>query len=149
MNTKFKKEIKNILKHGRKELKKTGGIQIKAYIFGDNETILTPVACSDNPLEKRLEIGRVRTISEASKAKCVVFLSDSFMNQNKTIHPSLDPNRKEVICLNGEDENGKFIITQEYVRRSNNRIRLGKIKSGRDDLGGLMVEEPFGVCKSD
>lgn len=146
MITKFNKEIKTILKHGRKELKETGNIITKAYIFGDDETIMTPVICSNDIKEKRLAIDRVRTISETSKAKCVVLIGDAYISHNG-IHPILDPDRKEVINIVGEDENGKFNVTQEYTRELNNKIRLGKIKSVRDKtMDGFLMEEPFGVC---
>jgi hypothetical protein len=151
MKTKFEKEVNKILKRGRKELKKTGTIKSKAYIFGDNRKAnVIPLFFSDHPIDKRLEIDRIRNIAREGKAKCVVLLSDAFMGQSNGIRPSLDPDRKEAICLIGEDEKGKFAVYQEYARNFNNKIKLGEITTGRNDgFEGLMIEEPFGVCSSD
>jgi len=56
MNTKFGNEINKVLKHGGKELKKTGTIKSKAYIFGDNRKVnVIPLFFSDHPIDKRLE----------------------------------------------------------------------------------------------
>ncbi len=148
MDTKFKKEIDKILKRSGKELKKTGAIKPKAYIFGDNRKVnVIPLLFSDDPRDKRLAVGHVRDIAKYHNAKCVVLISDSFYNERLEVRPSLDPFRKESIFLMGEDEKGKFAVAQEYARKFNNKIKLGKIVSDRiNEPYGVMIEEPFGVC---
>lgn len=151
MNTKFEKEINQILKRGSKELKKTGTIRPKAYIFGENGKVnVVPMFFSSNPIDKRLAIGKVRDRAKYHKAKCVVLINDSFVSPLEGIRPSLHPARKEAIILTSEDESGKLSIAQEYNRNSGNKIKLGKITAHRGKgLGGLFVEEPFGVDISD
>lgn len=147
MNSQFTNQVKKILKHGRKELKKTGNIQMKAYIFGsDSKVYVSPISWYDDPASKHLAISHVRNMAKFRNAECVVLLADTFMGKTGGIRPSLDPERKEAISLFGEDEKGKFVVHQEYTRNFNNKIKLGKIESGRACFGGLMAEEPFGVC---
>ena len=150
MKTQFEKEINQILKGGRKELKKTGTIEPKAYIFGDNGKVNVLPLFPNNSIDKRLAIAHVRDKAKYHKAKRVVFISDSFTGPLDGIRPSLHPFRKEAILLISEDELGKHTMRQEYGRNSGDKIKLGKITVDRDnDFKGLFIEESFGVINSD
>lgn len=150
MKTKFEKEVNEILKRGSKELKKTGTIKLKAYIFGANGKVnVLPFPSCNNSTDKRLAIGHVRDKAKYHKAKRVVLLGDSFISPPDGIRPRFHPFRKEAILLISEDELGKHTISQEYSRNSGNKIKLGKITVRGNDFKGLFIEEPFGVINSD
>ena len=69
----------------------------------------------------------IRKEAAEMDAEFVIYISDSWIIQQKEIEASLDPNKKEAITLNCQYEDRSFVTIQEYTRTDDNQIVLGDI----------------------
>lgn len=135
----FKEIADKIMDSAVKDLKDGHRISPQLFFFAeDGKRYALPMAWSDDQgkLQARAEAA---LLAKKLEAKRLIFLSDAFAGDINGPPPSQAPNRKEVLCLIGEDGNDTFGILQEYRRkRKGKRIKMGK-RIKLDDPRGLFT----------
>lgn len=123
MAEKIESEVKKIMKHELKFLKKRGVPPSAAYFHTPKgKFCLDHFDFRDKPKAIKL----LREIADECEATLVVTTAHALMSKFEG-SPSDPPYiRREVIFVYGETKNTDYGISQEYERKKNGQIKIGK-----------------------
>ena len=123
MAEKIENEVENILELGIKILKEDGVPPSEAFFYTPNgKFVIDPFDFRDKPKAIKL----LRKIADECEATMVVTMANGLMSKLEGSPSDQTFIRREVIFVYGETKNTDFGISQEYERKKNNQIKIGK-----------------------